>query len=191
MQQQLEQLKSEQKEEKSRWVLRESHLITEIDQGKQKNLTLYDEISHLKDRLNLASLENQNQQHQIDKLKTNLEDDKKHLEEKSNDWLAQLEQRELKLEKEVRLHESRKAELQLAEKRLLDAEASEATLKQENQDLRKETDRLHSKCEALQRDAELNFKEKIKDVNETFILRITNLEANVIAANKENHSYMS
>ncbi|CAK70172.1 unnamed protein product (macronuclear) [Paramecium tetraurelia] len=148
----------------------------------QRNYDLYEKIGPLLS--NLSSINNnfEQQKKQLNSLnysidKMNIDIKKKEMDEKNLQWLYSLQERENKLQMEISQNEAKKAQLENLKKQNIFYEEQIKILNNENQKLKIEYLQIQQKNEQLISQQEIALKEQIKLVNEQFISRIVQLEA--------------
>ncbi|CAD8150539.1 unnamed protein product [Paramecium octaurelia] len=148
----------------------------------QRNYDLYEKIGPLLS--NLSSINNnfEQQKKQLNSLnysidKMNIDIKNKEMDQKNLQWLYSLQERENKLQMEISQNEAKKAQLENLKKQNIFYEEQIKILNNENQKLKIEYSQIQQKNEQLISQQEIALKESIKLVNEQFISRIVQLEA--------------
>ncbi|CAD8062103.1 unnamed protein product [Paramecium primaurelia] len=156
----------------------------------QRNYDLYEKIGPLLS--NLSSINNnfEQQKKQLNSLnysidKMNIDIKNKEMDQKNLQWLYSLQERENRLQMEISQNEAKKAQLEYLKKQNMFYEEQIKMLNNENQKIKNEYLQIQQKNEQLISQQEIALKESIKQVNEQFINRIVQLEAQLQQKQKD------
>ncbi|CAD8080622.1 unnamed protein product [Paramecium sonneborni] len=161
-----------------------------MNSDSQRNYDLYEKIGPILN--NLSSINNnfEQQKKQLNTLnysidKMNLDIKNREMDQKNLQWLYSLQERENKLQMEISSNEAKKAQLESLKQQNMFYEEQIQVLKIENQKMKNEYLQIQQKNEKLISQQDIALKESIKQVNEQFINRIVQLEAQLQIKQKD------